>query len=101
LLIAALVNSAGLTSIENFKTRANSRTCAAAVLSGVIRRRPSGRPRSDRGGGLEAVKACWHLGVYEGKKVRCGALRSLPSERTTFGTCEGNEGKRIRHGEQA
>ena len=30
-----------------------------------------------------------------------GALRSLPSERTTFGTCEGNEGKRIRHGEQA
>ena len=22
----------------------------------------------------------------------------LPSERTTFGTCEGNEGKRIRHG---
>ena len=24
-------------------------------------------------------------------------LRSLPSERTTFGTCEGNEGKRIRH----
>ena len=30
-----------------------------------------------------------------------GALRSLPSERTTFRTCEGNEGKRIRHGEQA
>ena len=29
------------------------------------------------------------------------ALRSSPSERTTFRTCEGNEGKHIRHGEQA
>ena len=26
-----------------------------------------------------------------------GALRSSPSERTSFGTCEGNEGKRTRH----
>ena len=30
-----------------------------------------------------------------------GALRSSLRERTTFGTCEGNEGKRIHHGEQA
>ena len=28
-------------------------------------------------------------------------LRSSPSERTTFRTCEGNAGKRIHHGEQA
>ena len=52
---------------------------------------PFGQPRGFRTFLAAAVTPAFLVELY----------RSSSSERTYFGTCEGNEGKRIHHGEQA